>query len=181
MVKGFGSWKEARRQAFGEDPFSVAGKRPGVLIVHQWLGITDYEKRRATMLAELGAALRRRPESATLLLKAYDARDGGDSRRDFARHVFRFAGKDMLSVLHEALGRKDRIIRSNAARACGAIGDPTSIPLLIRALDMESGLARASIVRALGELKARDALPHLATLYVDARNDEKRRRGSGAG
>lgn len=33
---------------------AIAGKRPGVLIVHQWLGITDYEKRRAKMLAELG-------------------------------------------------------------------------------------------------------------------------------
>jgi dienelactone hydrolase len=33
---------------------AVSGKRPGVLIVHQWLGITDYEKRRAKMLAELG-------------------------------------------------------------------------------------------------------------------------------
>jgi dienelactone hydrolase len=33
---------------------AIAGKRPGVLIVHQWLGITDYEQRRATMLAELG-------------------------------------------------------------------------------------------------------------------------------
>ncbi|HEY5233151.1 MAG TPA: dienelactone hydrolase family protein [Verrucomicrobiae bacterium] len=33
---------------------SVSGKRPGVLVVHQWLGLTDYEKRRATMLAQLG-------------------------------------------------------------------------------------------------------------------------------
>jgi len=33
---------------------AVQGKRPGVLIVHQWLGLTDYEKRRARMLAELG-------------------------------------------------------------------------------------------------------------------------------
>jgi dienelactone hydrolase len=33
---------------------AIAGKRPGVLIVHQWLGITDYEQRRAKMLAELG-------------------------------------------------------------------------------------------------------------------------------
>ncbi|MBK1828521.1 dienelactone hydrolase family protein [Haloferula rosea] len=30
------------------------GKRPGILIVHQWTGLTDYEKRRARMLAELG-------------------------------------------------------------------------------------------------------------------------------
>ena len=30
------------------------GKRPGVLIAHQWMGLTDYEKRRARMLAQLG-------------------------------------------------------------------------------------------------------------------------------
>lgn len=33
---------------------SSTGKRPGVLIVHQWKGITDYEKQRAEMLARLG-------------------------------------------------------------------------------------------------------------------------------
>jgi dienelactone hydrolase len=33
---------------------SVSGKRPGVLVVHQWLGLTDYEKHRAEMLAQLG-------------------------------------------------------------------------------------------------------------------------------
>lgn len=30
------------------------GKHPGILIVHQWAGITDYEKMRAKMLAEMG-------------------------------------------------------------------------------------------------------------------------------
>jgi dienelactone hydrolase len=33
---------------------SVSGKRPGVLVVHQWLGLTDYEKHRADQLAALG-------------------------------------------------------------------------------------------------------------------------------
>jgi dienelactone hydrolase len=33
---------------------SVPGPRPGVLVVHQWLGLTDYEQRRAKMLAQLG-------------------------------------------------------------------------------------------------------------------------------
>ena len=33
---------------------SISGLRPGVLVVHQWLGITDYEKHRAEMLARLG-------------------------------------------------------------------------------------------------------------------------------
>ncbi len=33
---------------------AVAGKRPAVLVIHQWTGLTDYEKRRSRMLAELG-------------------------------------------------------------------------------------------------------------------------------
>lgn len=33
---------------------AVSGQRPGVLVVHQWLGLTDYEKHRAEMLAQLG-------------------------------------------------------------------------------------------------------------------------------
>lgn len=33
---------------------AVAGKRPSILIVHQWTGVSDNEKMRARMLAELG-------------------------------------------------------------------------------------------------------------------------------
>lgn len=33
---------------------AVKTPRPGVLVVHQWLGLTDYEKHRAEMLAKLG-------------------------------------------------------------------------------------------------------------------------------
>ena len=33
---------------------AMQGKRPGVLIAHQWKGLTDYEKMRAEMLAKLG-------------------------------------------------------------------------------------------------------------------------------
>ena len=33
---------------------AVKGARPGVLVVHQWMGLTDYEKHRAEMLAQLG-------------------------------------------------------------------------------------------------------------------------------
>lgn len=38
---------------FAHDP-AVTEKRPGILVVHQWTGVTDYEKRRAEMLAEMG-------------------------------------------------------------------------------------------------------------------------------
>jgi dienelactone hydrolase len=33
---------------------SIKGPRPGVLIVHQWKGLTEYEQKRAEMLAKLG-------------------------------------------------------------------------------------------------------------------------------
>ncbi|WP_035608719.1 dienelactone hydrolase family protein [Haloferula sp. BvORR071] len=33
---------------------AVKGKRPAVLVIHQWTGLTDYEKGRARQLAELG-------------------------------------------------------------------------------------------------------------------------------
>lgn len=33
---------------------AVSGKRPGVLVIHQWTGLTNYEKERSRMLAKLG-------------------------------------------------------------------------------------------------------------------------------
>jgi dienelactone hydrolase len=33
---------------------TVEGKRPGVLVVHEWWGLNDYARKRARMLAELG-------------------------------------------------------------------------------------------------------------------------------
>jgi dienelactone hydrolase len=36
------------------DDSAAQGKRPAVLIVHQWMGLTDYEKHRAEMLAKMG-------------------------------------------------------------------------------------------------------------------------------
>ena len=33
---------------------SVEGKRPGILVVHEWWGLNDYARKRASMLAELG-------------------------------------------------------------------------------------------------------------------------------
>jgi dienelactone hydrolase len=33
---------------------AIKGKRPGVLVVHEWWGLNDYARRRARMLAELG-------------------------------------------------------------------------------------------------------------------------------
>lgn len=35
---------------------NITGKRPGVLVVHEWWGLNDYARKRARMLAELGYA-----------------------------------------------------------------------------------------------------------------------------
>lgn len=133
----------------------------------------------ASLFEALGESLRGHPEAAKILLTAYDDESSSPIRREFSRNVFRFAGPEMLPLLYGELQSKDRVVRSNAARACGSIGGRDAIPHLLAALDLESGLARASIVWALGELKAHEALPRLAVLYVDARNEEKRRRPSG--
>lgn len=42
-MKGYVAWDDA-----------IEGKRPGVLVVHEWWGHNDYPRKRADMLAELG-------------------------------------------------------------------------------------------------------------------------------
>lgn len=152
------------------------------LLLQYPLTTDDYEPRQA-IFQTLGGSLRKHPEAAQVLLKAYAADDPGPESNygpaRFAQEVFKFAGQDLVPALHQSLQSPDRIVRSNAARACGAIGEAASVPHLLRALDLESGLSRASIVWALGQLRAKEALPRLASLYVDARNDEKRARGAG--
>ena len=44
VLEGFVAWDSAK----------TATARPGVLVVHQWMGLTDYEKGRCKQLAELG-------------------------------------------------------------------------------------------------------------------------------
>ena len=44
VLEGFVAW----------DSVKSAAPRPGVLVVHQWMGLTDYEKGRCKQLAELG-------------------------------------------------------------------------------------------------------------------------------
>ncbi len=137
------------------------------------------DDRSTRTFSNLGAAVRERPELVQVLLGADDTRRGGQTNRDFARQVFQFAGDKVLPLLHEALDSPDRVIRANAAAGCGAIGDSSSIPKLLKALDLESGLSKGAIVVALGELRAQEAIPTLAGLYVEARAAEKRRYSSG--
>jgi len=80
---------------------AINGERPGVLIVHQWTGLTDYERMRARMLAELGynvfaldiygqGVRPQPPESAEV---------SGKFKKD--RELFRTRLRDGLAVLRE--------------------------------------------------------------------------------
>ena len=44
VLEGFVAW----------DPEQISGSAPGVLVVHQWMGLSDYEQSRCKQLAELG-------------------------------------------------------------------------------------------------------------------------------
>ncbi|MGJ8633660.1 MAG: dienelactone hydrolase family protein [Luteolibacter sp.] len=44
----------AKLEGFHAYDDELEGERPAILIIHQWTGLTDYEKMRARMLAELG-------------------------------------------------------------------------------------------------------------------------------
>ncbi len=45
---------EAELEGFHAYDDEIEGKRPSILIIHQWTGLTDYERMRARSLAEMG-------------------------------------------------------------------------------------------------------------------------------
>ncbi len=50
------TYKDGDTQLKGEIYYddAIEGKRPGILVIHEWWGLNDYAKKRATMLAEMG-------------------------------------------------------------------------------------------------------------------------------
>lgn len=60
---------------------AIKGPHPAVLVVHQWMGLTDYEKKRCEMLAKLG-----------YVAFAVDIYGKGDRPKDF-KEAGQFAGK----------------------------------------------------------------------------------------
>jgi len=56
LVSKVVEYKEGNTVLEGYSIYDTAfqGKRPGVLVVHQWKGLGEYEKKRAAMLARLG-------------------------------------------------------------------------------------------------------------------------------
>ncbi|MBX7223737.1 MAG: hypothetical protein K1Y36_27735, partial [Blastocatellia bacterium] len=89
--------------------------------------------------------------------------------------LFRFAkqaGPNILPHLHEALLSSHPTVRANAASACAALQDPSSIPFLILGLDLASEVSQPAILDALVELKATVSIPALARLYAELKQEE---------
>ena len=63
---------------------ALKGKRPGVLVVHEWWGLNDYIKRRADQLAQMGYVVFA-PDIYGKGKRAKDAKEAGQVE-DRARH-----------------------------------------------------------------------------------------------
>jgi len=81
---------------------AIKGPRPGVLIVHQWKGLGDYERKRAEMLAQLGYnvfALDIYGKGVRPKESADAGAEAGKYKRD--RELLRARAKAGLKVLRE--------------------------------------------------------------------------------
>jgi len=94
---------------------SIEGRRPGVIVVHEWWGVTDYPKKRADMLAELGYvafAADMYGDGKTADNPADAQKYAGESLKDFSLL------KDKFSAVIELL-KKNELVDSNKIAAIG--------------------------------------------------------------
>jgi dienelactone hydrolase len=128
---------------------AMTGPRPAVLIIHQWMGITDHEKQRARMLAELGYnvfaadiyGVGVRPASP-----AEAGKEAGKYKSD--RALFRSRLQAGLEVL-----RKDERTKHDKIAAIGFCFGGTAVLELARA-----GTSIAGVVSFHGGLDAADGM-----------------------
>ncbi|MBN2683794.1 MAG: HEAT repeat domain-containing protein, partial [Pontiellaceae bacterium] len=168
---------EASRQQMIEAVVPLATPEIFSMLMEHPPSIGDYWNE-TKVYPPLSKALLRQPEAADILLSAYDTDPYSQPQRNFAMNLFKLAGTNMLTTLHAALQSENEVVRSNAARACGAIGDSSSIEPLLAAWEINSKLTRTSIIWALGELNATKAVPLLEQAYTDIRVAEERSRGA---
>jgi dienelactone hydrolase len=94
---------------------AVKGRRPGVLVVHEWWGLNDYARKRARMLAELGYT--------ALAVDMY----GGGKTADHPGDAGKFSGevkRNMPVAKKRFLAARDVLRRNKTvdAKRIGAIG-----------------------------------------------------------
>jgi HEAT repeat protein len=111
-------------------------------------------------------------DSLIQLLNRSDEDDAADAAAEIGRRHDRQAVKPLL----EFIARPNNPARAAALDALGAIGDPSAIAPLIKFMTSDSPRDRpyrnwdyrVNAIRALGELKAKDAVEQLVTVANDA-------------
>lgn len=90
LVRQMVDYKDGDTQLAGYLVYQKDGpaKRPGVLVVHEWVGLNDYAKRRADMLAELGYV--------AFALDMYGKGVLAKDRTEAAELASRFKGKPII-------------------------------------------------------------------------------------
>jgi len=178
---------EVEMEGFHAYDDKVEGKRPGVLIIHQWTGLSENEKMRARMLAELGynvfaadvygIGIRPQPPEAGTVAGKYK----GD------RQLFRARMMAGLEVL-----KADKRTDSSKLAAIGYCFGGTGVLELARAgvalngvVSFHGGLSSAPDLAAKkGEVKARvlvlhgAADPYVPETEVDAFKKEMEAAGA---
>jgi len=94
---------------------SIVGKRPAVIVVHEWWGLTDYPRKRADMLAGLGyvAFAADMYGNGKIADNPTDAQKyAGESMKDFSEL------KDKFSAVIDLL-KKNELVDSNKIAAIG--------------------------------------------------------------
>ncbi len=117
----------------------------------------------------LGKAVSTDPEMLELLLRSNPQTEHSlQGYKALLKQLFAHSDNQVLPVLHQALNSTHLVVRRNAAYACAAAGDTSSIPLLIQTLDIESNFVRAGVIWALRELKAEQAAARLFNIYLES-------------
>lgn len=128
---------------------AVQGKRPAVLVIHQWMGITEHEKQRARMLAELGYNV----FAADIYGAGIRPTNPGDAGKEAGkykgdRELFRKRLNAGLDVL-----KKDELTDATKVAAIGFCFGGTAVLELARA-----GTDLAGVVSFHGGLDAADGM-----------------------
>lgn len=132
------------------------------------LADADPEVRR---VATMGLAEVVEPEAADLAIAALKDSDAG-VRAAAARVLYEFEGNpDVIAALLEALSDSDTTVREAAAETLAENKDTAMGDLMLKRLDAEAPFVKASVLRALRELRVPGAqAPALALLeHPDAR------------
>jgi HEAT repeat protein len=87
-----------------------------------------------------------------------------DKTREGARHTLVAMGKEAVPSLIEALKNRDTLMRWEAAKALGEIGDPETAPVLVKALEDEEFDVRWLAAEGLIKMNIKGLKPLLKAL-----------------